>query len=139
MWGKIAQRARTVLIILAPPVKMFLAEWGAFVDFPQPAFPINRLSGCIVIEGIIPFACDAIARVPRLRPDELADFAGFDQIRAFLVATRRATLRANLKDFLCLFNGIMNLESLVQIARERFLTINMFSKLHAIDRDLRVP
>src|ERR1051325_3695637 len=120
-------------------MEMLLAERSALLRLPEPAFPIDRLRRRFRIEIVVPFTCDAVARVPRLSPDQLAYFASFDQICAFLVTAGRATLRADLKHFFGFFDRIMNLESFVQIARERFFTINMFARLHRIDGNLSMP
>ena len=78
VWREIAERSGAVLIIFAPPMEMFLAERGAHFYFPKPAFPIDCFLSRLCIEVLIPFAGDAVAGIPGLRPDELANLAGFD-------------------------------------------------------------
>ena len=46
---------------------------------------------------------------------------------------------ANLEDAACLFNDLLNQLPFINGQRERFFTVDVFSRVHCFDDDLRVP
>ena len=76
---QVAQRPGAIPVILAPAMVLLGAEGVALLHRPQPALPVDVRGGGLGLDGVIPFAVQAVAGIPGLRPNQRADLAGLDQ------------------------------------------------------------
>src|SRR5690348_15741976 len=88
-----------VPIVFAPTMEIFGAERNPLLDFAQPTLPIDVFSLGLGFNQVIPLARDAVAAVVALAPDQGAQLAALDQVRAFVPAARRTALGTYLVNF----------------------------------------
>ena len=78
MRRQVAQRAGAIPVILAPAVVLLGVKGVTGLHGPQPALPVNIRGAGFILDQVIPFPVQAVARIPRLCPDQRADLAGLD-------------------------------------------------------------
>src|SRR5664279_5571510 len=104
------------------------------LDGPQPALPVNILRLGLVFHQVVPFPVQAVARIPRLRPDQRADLARLYQLRALQVTAGGAALRPNLEDLARALYFVIDLKRLAQVPRQRLFAIDVLARVERIDR-----
>src|SRR5882672_721206 len=136
---EVAQQARAIGKLFPPAMERIGAERNLFLHGTLPTLPIDVFRSGFAFDRIIPLATEAITAVVTLTPDERANLAALNNLRAFMPATSGAALGTNLENLPGLLDRVIHLERLWEIPCERFLTIDMFACLHGVDGDTGMP
>ena len=137
---QIAQQPRAIRIIFAPAEIMVGIERHLFLDaIAHPLLPVQIVRCAPILDVIIPFALRIVAHVGVLPHHERTDLAGPDQLGGLVPARIRTNLRTDLEHAASLLDGIVNLESFLEITRHRLLAINMLAGFHRRDGTRGVP
>src|SRR5436190_1656161 len=138
MRDEVAQQPRAIRIIFAPTEEVIGIERNLFIDRAEPLLPIHRVACSSIIYGIVPLALRVVATVIALRPNERADLAALNQFGGLVPTGGGTALRTDLEDLARLFDHIMDLKRLAEVAGHGLFAINMLSSIQRINGNRRV-
>jgi hypothetical protein len=105
----------------------------------EPRLPVDVFRGAFLLNGVVPFALRIVTAVEALRPDELANLAGLNQLRGFVPGTGGGALGTDGEALASLLDHVVDFERFVQVARHRLFAVDVLARGHRVDGDRGVP
>src|SRR5260221_12896574 len=115
MWNQVAQQSGAIRIIFAPAEIRVGIKRNFLFHRTLPLIPINRVSLCLLIDGIIPLAFRVVAAIKTLAPNQRANLSALNEFSRLMPAGGGAALRADLWNLARLLDHAHDLEAFGQL------------------------